>query len=138
MNPKTLSPITKVWFVISLLVLLLWVVPNMVSYYKSQKIYNQKVSQIEKIDKRENRLDIKNFHSEVFKLDAKKYFNKVEVVSTPNDSYNVTILFAKEALPKFHTFLKDISLNYRVSIEDSLVYEDVNKSIRVNIVVKPF
>jgi len=138
MNPKTLSPITKVWFVISLLVLLLWVVPNMVSYYKNQKLYNQKVSQIEKLDKRENRLDAKKFHSEVFRADAKEYFDKVEVVSIPNNSYRVSILLKKEALPKFHSFLKDISLNYRVSIADNIVYKEVNKSMQVDIIVKPF
>ena len=60
MNIKTLSPMTKVWFVISLLVLLLWVIPTMVSYYKSQKIYSQKLSQIEELDKRENKIDAKN------------------------------------------------------------------------------
>jgi hypothetical protein len=138
MNPKTLSPISKVWFVISLLVLLLWVIPNMVSYYKNQKLYNQKVSQIEKLDKRENRLDAKNFHSEVFKTDAKEYFDEVEVVSIPNNSYKVSILFKKETLPKFHSFLKDISLNYRVSIEDKIVYKEINKSMQVDIIVKPF
>jgi len=138
MNIKTLSPITKVWFVISLLVLLLWVIPNMVSYYKNQKLYSQKVAQIEKIDKRENKLDAKNFHSEVFRADAEEYFTKVEVVSAHNNSYNVSILFDKEVLPKFHAFLNDMSLNYNVSIEDSIVYEEVNKSIKVNIVVKPF
>jgi hypothetical protein len=135
---KTLSPITKIWFVISLLVLILWVIPNMVSYYKNQKLYTQKISQIEKLDKRENRLDAKNFHSEVFRADAEIFFDKVEVVSALNDSYMVTMLFTKEALPKFHSFLRDISLNYKVSIEDNIVYEDINKSIKANMVVKPF
>ena len=135
---KTLSPITKFWFTISLLVLLLWVIPNMVSYYKNQKLYTQKLSQIEKLDKRENKLDAKHFHSEVFKADAKKYFDKVEVVSALNDSYKVTMIFEKEALPKFHSFLKDISLNYKISIEDNILYQEENKSMRVDIIVKPF
>jgi hypothetical protein len=138
MNIKTLSPITKVWFIISLLGLLLWVIPNMVSYYKNQKIYSQKVSQIEKLDSRDNRIDTKDFHSEVFREDAEEYFDKVEVVSTSDNSYNVTLLFTKETLPKFHLFLKDMSLNYSVSIKDNIIYKEVNKSISANIVVKPF
>ncbi|NEW60902.1 hypothetical protein GSY74_06360 [Sulfurovum sp. bin170] len=138
MNIKTLSPITKIWFIISLLVLLLWVIPNVVSYYKNQKLYAKKVVQIEKLDKRENSFGIKNFHSEVFKSDAEEYFDKVDVISSSDNSYKVTILFAKESLPKFHTFLKNISLNYRVSVENSIVYKEMNKSMRVNIVVKPF
>jgi len=135
---KTLSPITKIWFIISLLVLLLWVIPNMVSYYKNQKIYTQKLSQIEELDKRENRLDVKKFHSEVFKTDAKKYFDKIEVTSASNNTYKITLLFKKEALPKFHSFLKDISLNYKVSVEDKILYREVNKSMRVDMIVKPF
>ncbi len=138
MNTKTLSPITKIWFVISLLVLLLWVIPNMVSYYKNQKIYNQKVSQLETLDKRENKLDAKKFHSEVFRGDAQKYFNQVQVVSASDNSYKVTMLFDKESLPKFHNFLKEISLNYKVSLKDEIVYREVNKSIEADIVVKPF
>ncbi|SFV50925.1 hypothetical protein MNB_SV-12-1105 [hydrothermal vent metagenome] len=110
----------------------------MVSYYKNQKIYTQKLEQIEELDTRENSLDAKKFHSEVFKSDASEYFDKVDVVSAPNDSYKVTLLFAKEALPKFHSFLKNISLNYNLSVKDSIEYEEVNKSMRVNLVVKPF
>ena len=129
---------TKILFIISLLVLLLWVIPTMVSYYKNQKLYTQKVAQIDKLDKRENGLDAKNFHSEVFREDAEKLFDKVKVVSAPDNVYNVTIIFKKEVLSTFYTFLKNISLNYQVSIKDNIVYEEVDKSMRVNIVVKPF
>ena len=135
---KTLSPMTKILFIISLVVLLLWVIPTMVSFYKNQKLYTQKVSQIEMLDKRENPLDAKHFHSEVFRADAENFFDKVEVLSAPDNLYNVTFLFKKEILSTFHTFLKNISLNYKVSIEESVIYEEVDKSMRVNIVVKPF
>jgi hypothetical protein len=110
----------------------------MVSYYKNQKLYTQKVVQIEKLDKRENGLDAKKFHSEVFRTDAEQYFDKVEVISAPNNAYNVTMIFKKEALTKFHTFLSNISLNYKVSIDDNIIYEEVDKAMKVNIVVKPF
>jgi Na+-transporting methylmalonyl-CoA/oxaloacetate decarboxylase gamma subunit len=136
---KTLSPMTKVWFVLSLLVLILWVIPNMVSFYKNESLYKQKATELNELDKRENsQLDAKSFHSEVFKTDAEEQFEKVEVVSISDNRYRVTILLLKESLSKFHNFLKNISLNYQISVEDTVIYEEVDKHMRVIIVVKPF
>ena len=136
---KEISPMTKVWFVVSLLVLILWVIPNMVSFYKNQKLYGQKTAQLRELDHRENsNIDAKPFHSEVFKTDAEEIFDKVEVVSTVDDSYKVTILFPKESLAVFLNFLKSISLNYKVSVDDKILYEEIDKSMRVTIIVKPF
>ena len=136
---KTISPMTKVWFVVSLLVLILWVIPNMVSYYKNQKLYNQKTIELKELDHRENsNIEAKPFHSEVFKTDAEEKFEKVEVVSTLDDSYKVTIVFPKESLLIFLDFLKNISLNYKVAVDNSILYEEIDKSMRVTIIIKPF
>jgi len=136
---KTLSPSTKLWFVLSLLALLLWVIPTMVSFYKNQKLYNQKVSTLELLDKRENgQIDAKTFHSEVFKVDAKEYFDEVTVVSVEDNSYEITLIFPRESISKFHSFLKNISLNYKVSVQDNIIYEDIGTSFKVIMTVKPF
>ena len=135
---KSLSPMSKISFVISLLLLFLWVIPTIVSYYKNEKLYNQKVIELKKLDTREITSDTKIFHSEVFRIDAETYFDKVAVTSIPNNKYKIKITFAKEALPKFHAFLKDLSLNYKVSVDDNLVYEDINKSLQVTMKIKPF
>jgi len=135
---KSLSPTTKLLFVASLLLLFLWVIPTMFSYYKNEKLYNQKTAQLERLDTREVNSEAKRFHTEVFKIDAETYFDKVSVTSIPNNKYKINILFMKEAIPKFHAFLRDLSLNYRVSVDDKLVYKDVNKSLQVTMIVKPF
>ncbi|MCK4441102.1 MAG: hypothetical protein KAU90_03790 [Sulfurovaceae bacterium] len=135
---KSLSPMTKILFVVSLLLLFLWVIPTMISYYKNEKIYNQKSSELEKLDTREVNSEVKRFHTEVFKIDAETYFDKVSVTSIPNNKYKIIINFIKDDLPKFHAFLRDLSLNYRVSIDDNLIYKDVNKSLQVTMIVKPF
>ncbi len=135
---KKISPITKIFFIFSILVLFLWVVPTAISYYKNKNIYAQKVSQLEKLDSREIPADVKPFHSEVFKTDAKNYFDNIEIVSIPNNEYNITIAFNIDKLPKFYNFLKNISLNYKISLEDKLLYKDKEKKIKVNMIVKPY
>ena len=129
---------TKIWFVVSLLVLLLWVIPTMVSYYKNQKIYNQKVELLNKLDHREGaQLEARPFHSEVFRLDAENYFDKVEVTSVANDKYEVLLHLNKVKLDTFYDFLKNLSLNYAVSIDDNLIYEDHNDSLHVKMMINP-
>lgn len=136
---KTLSPLTKLLFVLSLLILLLWVIPTMVSFFKNQKLHAQRVTTLEKLDNRENNnLSTKPFHAEVFKVDAGEYFDKVEVVASSDNRYKITLQFQKENLSKFHTFLKNISLNYRVSLEESITYKEINKSMSVGFTVRPF
>ncbi len=135
---KKISPITKIFFIFSILVLFLWVIPTAITYYKNKNIYIQKVSQLEKLDNREIPSDTKPFHSEVFKADAKNYFDKVNIISIPNNEYNVTISFNIDRLPKFYNFLKNISLNYKVSIEDKLLFQEKNKILKVNMIVKPY
>jgi hypothetical protein len=135
---KSISPITKILFIISLLLLFLWVIPTMVSYYKNEKLYNQKVVELEKLDTREITSQAKAFHAEVFKIDAENYFDKVTVTSIPNNKYKIDIILKKESLPKFHSFLKDLSLNYKVSLEDKLIYEDINNSLKITMIVNPF
>ncbi len=135
---KSLSPITKFLFIVSLLLLFLWVIPRMLSYYKNEKLYNQKVTELEKLDTREINSDAKIFHAEVFRIDAETYFDKVTVKSIPNNKYKINITFKKDALPRFHSFLKDLSLNYRVALDDKLIYKDINKSLQVTMIVKPF
>jgi hypothetical protein len=111
----------------------------MVSFFKNQKLYTQRVAKLEKLDKRENsNLLAKPFHAEVFKVDALEYFDKVDVVASADNQYKITIQFSKEKLSKFHNFVKDLSLNYRVSLDDSIHYKEINKSMHVNLMVKPF
>ncbi|NOZ90981.1 MAG: hypothetical protein GXO60_06825 [Epsilonproteobacteria bacterium] len=135
---KSLSPITKILFAISLLLLFAWVIPSMVSYYKNEKLYKQKSTELEKLDKREITSEAKVFHAEVFKIDAENYFDKVVVIPIQNNKYKIEITLKKEALPKFHTFLKNLSLNYKVEVDDNLVYEDINKSLKITMILKPF
>jgi hypothetical protein len=136
---KTISLMTKIWFVVSLLILLLWVIPTMVSFYKKQKIYDAKVEELKVLDKRDAvHSETKPFHAGMFKKDAERYFSSVAVDSIANNEYEVEIVMDKSKISTFNSFLKKISLDYAISIEDTLLFKEINDSMSVKMVLKPY
>ncbi len=133
-----MSNITKIFLIFSLLILSVWVIPTAKLYYDNREIYSQKKDELEKIDSREIPKDIKHFHSEVFKSYAKNFFNDVKVVSILDNKYRVTISFPIESLPKFYKFLKDIPLNYKVIVDDTIIFRQKDNNITVNMRLKPY
>jgi ribosomal protein L9 len=130
---------SKVWFVVALLILLLWVIPTMVSFYKKQKVYDKKIEELQVLDKREGvHSEAKVFHIGVFKKDAGRYFSTVEVDSIANNSYAVKIVMEKSQVQLFNAFLKKISLDYAVALEDNLLFKEINDSMSVKMVLKPY
>jgi hypothetical protein len=130
---------SKVWFVVALLILLLWVIPTMVSFYKKQKIYDKKVQELQVLDKREGvHSEAKVFHVGVFKKDAERYFSSVEVDSIANNAYEVEMVMEKSQIQVFNAFLKKISLDYAIALEDNLLFKEVNDSMSVKMVLKPY
>ena len=136
---KAISPMTKIWFVISLLILFLWVIPTMISFYKKEKIYNNKAQELSVLDTREGaHLEAKAFHAGLFKADAKRYFSSVEVTAIANNAYEVKIVMEKSKITTFNSFLKKISLEYAVGIEDNITFKEVDDSISVEMLLKPY
>jgi len=136
---KTISPMTKVWFVAALLILLLWVIPTMVSFYKKQKIYDTKVQELQLLDNREGiHSEAKDFHIDVFKKDAEKYFSSVEVNAIANNSYEVMIVMEKSQIETFKSFLKKISLEYNIAIEDNLIFKEREDLMNIEMLLKPY
>ncbi len=133
-----MSIVTKIFLVFSLLIVSLWVIPTTISYYKNRDIYNQTKERLEKLDSREVKKDIKHFHSEVFTTYAKIFFNNVSVVSTFNNRYKVTISFPIDSISKFYDFLKNISLEYKVIVEDNIIFRQKDKNISVEMRLKPY
>ena len=137
-NSKKVSPAVKIFWGLALLVLILWVIPTAISYYKGSKIYSQKVAELRSLDNRKVKSEARFFHLEMFKESAKKYFNRVDVIPTDGNKYKITVYFPIDSLPTFYKFFKNISLNYRILVDDNIVYEENNKSIRARFVVKPY
>ncbi len=133
-----MSIVTKIFLLLSLLILFIWVIPTTKSYYKNKNIYNQKIEELDKLDTREIKKDIKYFHSEVFTTYAKNFFDDVSVVSIPNNEYRVTISFPIEDISKFYSFLENISLNYKVIIDNNITLKQKDKNISVEMKLKPY
>ncbi|HHH19007.1 MAG TPA: hypothetical protein ENK86_00630 [Campylobacterales bacterium] len=136
---RSVSPLFKLSFIVSLLLLLLWVIPSMVSYYKNQKLYGQKVETLAALDKRVGaQLDAKPFHSEVFKVDAEASFDKVDVTAIENNMYRIMLEVDGAKISSFYTYLQNLSLNYAVSVVEPLIFEDKKGKIRITMVVQPY
>jgi hypothetical protein len=133
----------RVFYILSFVALFAWVIPNYFNYSKNRDIYYKKLDSLERLDKREIPSDAKKFHAELFKEDIKRYFNgindiNVTVLSIPNNKYEIKIIFPKSYLSNFLKALYDIPLNYRVYLDDTIVYRQSNKIIEVSFIVTPY
>ena len=136
---KSVLPLFKIAFLISLLLLFVWVIPSIVSYYKNSKIYVKKVEELTALDERtEAKLDAKPFHTEVFRADAKESFDDVQVTAIEDNAYRIFIHLKEANLSSFYTYLKNLSLNYAISVQEPIIFENKNGTIKVTIVVKPY
>ena len=136
---KSVSPLFKIAFLISLLLLFVWVIPSIVLYYKNSKILKKRVEELVALDERTGaQLDAKLFHVEVFKMDAKESFDDVQVTVIEDNAYRIVIHLKEANLSSFYTYLKNLSLNYAISVQEPIVFENKNGTIKVTIVVKPY
>ena len=133
----------KILYLISAILIALWIVPNFLKYSKNKDIYYKKLDSLEKLDKREIPYDAKRFHSQLFKEDMKIYFENIKdidisVTSLPNGKYEIKVLFPKKYLSNFLNALRDIPLNYRVYLDKDIVYKQSNKIIEAKFIVTPY
>lgn len=136
---QNISPLIKLSFILSLIILAVWVIPTMVSFYKNEKIYTQKADHLASLDHRVGvQPNTKPFHTEVFKTDAEEIFNQVNVTSTNNDAYEVTITMSSDKIGLFYPYLENLSLNYAVVVENKIAFEESNNSYTVKLIVKPY
>jgi hypothetical protein len=135
--------LSKILYLLSAILIALWVVPNFLKYSKNRDIYYKKLDSLERLDKREIPYDAKRFHAELFKEDMKRYFENIEdidikVTSLSNGKYEIKVLFPKKYLPNFLNALRDTPLNYRVYLDRDIVYKQSNKIIEATFIVTPY
>jgi len=133
----------RVFYILSFIALFIWVVPNYFNYSKNRDIYYKKLDSLERLDKREIPSDAKKFHAELFKEDTKRYFKGVNdvnitVLSIPNNKYEIKIIFPNIYLSNFLKALYDTPLNYRVYLDNTIIYRQSNKIIEVSFIVTPY
>jgi len=134
---KNLSLVTKVVFMLSLLVLFAWVIPTMVSYYTGVKNYQNKTKVLKhSLNNFGIKEESKSFDPYAFKTMLLNTFNRAEIESISESSYTVTVEFTKKNLGLFNDLVETLSLRYWVKITSPLIFEEKEESIEARMTIE--
>jgi len=126
---KNLSLVTKLVFLLSLLVLFAWVIPTMVSYYTGVKSYENK-AKVLKVNRNALGLneESKSFDPYAFKTVLLNKFDRVEVEPISDKSYKIIVQFKTKDIEEFNVLIEELSLRYWVKIISPLRFEEKEKN----------
>ena len=134
---KQLPLISKILFIISLLVLFIWVIPSMFNYFKNMQEQEKKVSELKKVSVKYGVAGkAKKFNKDSFIGEAKKEFSTVTVNNSGDKAYDIIFEVPKDKLDSFTTFLETLSLRYRVEVTSSLQFEEKDKLIEIKMSIR--
>jgi len=123
-NLKNQSMVTKVLYLLSLLLFILWVIPSMVSYYSDMEHYKRSKQEVTKLlSKYGVDGETQLFTKELFQKNTEKSFKKVTVQKLDEKRYYIKIEMKREDLKNFHNFIDTLSLHYYVQIEGELKFK---------------
>ncbi|MBU1668821.1 hypothetical protein KKC13_10425 [bacterium] len=129
---KKLSLMSKILFLLSLVVLFIWVIPKMVNYYENVHKYEAKVKELQQIGSQYGIAgEAQPFTIELFKKDTASLSSKVIVESPEDKVYNLTMHIDKDKISNFNSFLETLSLRYLVKIDGALQFEEKDKVLEV-------
>ena len=131
-NLKNTSLITKILYLLAVILFLAWVIPAMIGYYSKVNEYQSNVQKIEQsVTKHGLENNTKKFNIAEFKQNTELLFDAVDVKSLSNKKYNVTIKMKKEDITKFHDFLEKVSLRFYVQVVGALEFNTKEKEVEV-------
>jgi len=129
---RNTSIITKILYILALILLFVWAVPAVIDYYSSVSKYEKSAKEIKSVSsKYALNTNAKPFSIEAFKESTKVLFSKVNINSADNNRYNVSIEMNREDIKSFHTFIETLSLRYLVQIEGALEFNANDDDIEV-------
>ncbi len=133
---KNQSVVTKVVYLLALLLFILWVIPSMVSYYSDMENYKGSQQEIAKLSSKYGvDVDTKVFTKELFQENSEKIFKKVTIEKLDEKRYIINITIKKEELKNFHNFIDTLSLRYYVQIEGELKFKAKDDVVNVSFIV---
>ena len=134
---KNLSLMSKIIFLLSLTLLFVWVIPNMVNYYKNVQKYEVKSKALKTIAMQSNiEGEAKVFNSQDFQYDLEDLFSKVEISSDTEKVYHITIEMEKDRIDDFNDFLDILSLRYLVKVTGPLEFSEQDKNLEVKMTIQ--
>ncbi|CAA6827479.1 MAG: Unknown protein, partial [uncultured Sulfurovum sp.] len=108
---KNTSLVTKLLYLLALILFVAWVIPQMSSYYSSVNSYEQHLQELRNTSSKHGINEKpRKFSEALFKKDTELLFSKVTTQPLEEKQYIINIQLKKEDLKKFHTFLDTLSL----------------------------
>jgi len=138
MSLKLNGFIPKLLFIVSLVLLFVWVVPKILNHYQNIKSYDIKKNELEETYRKYNIVDkAQKFTLEAFKKEAESIFSDVSLKSKEGNEYKVTIQVDKNKIEKINSFIESLSLRYLVKVKNSeLKLEDKNQVVEVQFILE--
>ena len=135
-NIKNQSIVTKVLYLLALLLFILWVIPSMVSYYSDMEQYKGSQQDIAKLASKYGvEGKTQPFSKELFQENTEKIFKKVTVKELDEKRYSIEIEMKRENLKNFHNFIDTLSLRYYVQIDGELKFNAKDDVVNVSFVI---
>ena len=123
-NLKNQSMVTKILYLLALLLFILWVIPSMVSYYSDMEHYKGSQQEISKLASKYGvNSDTQRFTKKLFEKNTEKIFENVTVTKLDEKRYIIQIEMKREDLKNFHNFIDTLSLRYYIQIDGELKFE---------------
>jgi len=133
---KQTSLVTKILYLLAIVLFLVWVIPSMVNYYSNVNEYEKSLQEIHvTATKYSLNDDAKPFTADGFKANTETLFSNVVVSSSGDNRHEVTIKMKREDIKKFHTFVETLSLRYLVKIEDALEFKANDDNIEAKMIL---
>ena len=133
MSLKPSGFIPKLLLLGTLILLFIWVIPQILNHYEHIKSYNNKKSKLEETYRKYNIVNkAQKINLETFKKETESIFSDVRVELKEGNEYAVTLQVDKNKIEKINSFIESLSLHYLVKIKNSeLKFEDKKQIIEV-------
>jgi predicted PurR-regulated permease PerM len=136
---KSASLMTKLLYLFTFLLFVVWLLPQISTYYTNVNNYQKNIQDLENISSKYGLSNkTQEFSESIFKQNTELLFSNVEIKSLSEKIYEIHITMKKEDLKSFHTFIKTISLRYYVEIKDALKFTTEEETVKVKMTVKAF
>jgi archaellum component FlaF (FlaF/FlaG flagellin family) len=135
---KQLPLVSKIIFIISLIILFVWVIPTMVNYFKNVQVEEQQVSELQKNSSKYGISidDTKKFDKESFIQDTLNNVSKASVESLDDKSHAIILEVDKDKIGNFNKYLETLSLRYLVKITSPITFKEKDKFIEVKMSIQ--
>ena len=136
---KKLPIITKLLYLLTLIIFIIWVIPSIILYMTNLNNYETRTQALNNVSsKYAITAQTKKFSEANFKEDNKLLFSQVEIKKLDEKSYRIDINMKKENLKSFKKFLETLSLRYYLKVSKPLEFKIKNELITVKIMVETF